>query len=220
MDERRQRRRVGLRRPWQACTFDRIVLSWIRRAAEGSIQVSNNATDWKTLQPLPAAAGMTDEIHLDGVANGRYVRVLMTKPAEPGGKYILSEFEVYGRGGPLAVPKAAAARQSDGALDLAGGNWRLQRARLSRQPASKSPRPDMQPSDWMVATVPGTILTSYLNDGAIPNPDFGDNQYAISDSFFCADFWYRNEFMGPASRPTAGTSGSTSTASTGRLKSI
>ena len=48
--------------------------------------------------------------------------------------------------------------------------------------------------DWMVATVPGTVLTSYLNDGAIPDPDFGDNQYAISDSFFCADFWYRDEF--------------------------
>ncbi len=32
----------------------------------------------------------------------------------------------------------------------------------------------------------------------LPNPDFGDNQYAISDSFFCADFWYRDEFIVPA----------------------
>ena len=49
----------------------------------------------------------------------------------------------------------------------------------------------------MIATVPGTVLTSYLNDGAIPNPDFGDNPYAISDSFFCADFCYRDEFTAP-----------------------
>ncbi len=35
------------------CTFDRIVLSWISRAAAGSIQVSNDAKQWQTLQPLP-----------------------------------------------------------------------------------------------------------------------------------------------------------------------
>jgi hypothetical protein len=60
--------------------------------------------------------------------------------------------------------------------------------------------PGFVDKDWMIATVPGTVLTSYLNDGAIANPDFGDNQYAISDSFFCADFWYRNEFTIPPTR--------------------
>src|SRR5258708_25088811 len=50
----------------------------------------------------------------------------------------------------------------------------------------------------MVATVPGTVLTSYLNDGAIADPNFGEDQYAICDSFFCADFWYRDEFIAPA----------------------
>jgi len=195
------------------CTFDRIVLSWIRRAAEGSIQVSNNATDWKTLQPLPAAAGLTDEIHLAGVANGRYVRLLMTKLVEPGANYILSEFEVYGRGGlvpvaqhdalphPVASMAGSFLKSSttplDSAIPLTGGNWRLQRASLVPATGEQISMPGYAVSDWMVATVPGTILTSYLNDGAIPNPDFGDNQYAISDSFFCADFWYRNEFMGP-----------------------
>ncbi len=49
-----------------------------------------------------------------------------------------------------------------------------------------------------MATVPGTALTSYLNDGAIADPNFGENQYAISDSYFTADFWYRDEFMAPA----------------------
>ena len=28
----------------------------------------------------------------------------------------------------------------------------------------------------MVATVPGTVLTSYWNAGALPDPNFGDNQ--------------------------------------------
>jgi hypothetical protein len=45
--------------------------------------------------------------------------------------------------------------------------------------------------------VPGTALCSYLNIGAIPDPNYGDNQLLISDSFFYADFWYRNEFTAP-----------------------
>ena len=36
------------------CTFDRVTLAWIRRAAEGSIQVSNDATQ---LADAPAVAG-------------------------------------------------------------------------------------------------------------------------------------------------------------------
>ena len=50
----------------------------------------------------------------------RYVRVLLTKPATPEG-YILSELEVYGRGGPVARPEArirpdAAARGASSAI--------------------------------------------------------------------------------------------------------
>ena len=65
------------------CTFDRIALAWIQRAAEGAIQVSNDAAQWQTLQPLTAGNGLDDDIHLAKPAHGRYVRVLMTKPGEP-----------------------------------------------------------------------------------------------------------------------------------------
>ena len=52
--------------------------------------------------------------------------------------------------------------------------------------------------DWVVATVPGTALVSYWNAGALPDPNFGDNQLMISESFFNSDFWYRNEFDVPS----------------------
>ena len=39
------------------CTFDRIGLVWIQRAAEGSIQTSDDASQWKTLQALPSVTG-------------------------------------------------------------------------------------------------------------------------------------------------------------------
>ena len=137
-------------------------------------------------------------MHLAQPARGRYVRVLMTKPEHPGDRYILSELEVYGRGGLVPAAHAAAASHADGTLPLAGGNWRVQRASLVAASGEAVAQPGFADKDWMIATVPGTVLTSYLNDGAIPDPDFGDNQYAISDSFFCADFWYRDEFAAPA----------------------
>jgi hypothetical protein len=33
-------------------------------------------------------------------------------------------------------------------------------------------------------------LVSYLNIGAIPDPNFADQQLQISDSFFTTDFWF------------------------------
>ncbi len=178
------------------CTFDRVTLSWIRRAAEGSVQVSNDASQWQTIQPLSAADGMTDDIRLAQPARGRYVRVLMSRPSAPG-SYMLSELEVFGRGGPVVIPTPALAAQPDGALNLAGGAWRVQRASLVPARGEDISKAGFQDKDWLVATVPGTVLTSFLNDEAVANPDFGDNQYSISDAFFCADFWYRDEFVAP-----------------------
>jgi hypothetical protein len=179
------------------CTFDRVVLTWLARAAEGSIQVSDDAVGWSTLQALAGGGGLSDDIHLGQAGHGRYVRVLMTKPPETGGRYVLGEMEVYGRGGLVAVEHSAAEAGADGGLQLAGGSWRVQRGSLVAEGGEKIAQPGYSDAGWMIATVPGTVLTSYLNDGAIADPDFGDNQYAVSDSFFCADFWYRDEFVAP-----------------------
>jgi len=101
------------------CTFDRVKLDWIRRAAEGSVEASDDAVHWRTLAPLPNAAGAIDEIRLPEPAQARYVRLRMTKPASPEG-YILSEMEVWGRGGPLPVAHPAAATETGGRVNLAG----------------------------------------------------------------------------------------------------
>jgi hypothetical protein len=179
-----------------ACTFDRVALYWIRRPADGALQVSGDAKTWRTIRVLPLAGGPTDDLKLARPEHGRYVRVIMTKAASPEG-YILSELEVYGRGGPVAQPKPAPVAQPGGRLLLAGGAWRLQRDSLAKAGGEAISQPGFPDKDWIVATVPGTVLTSYLNVGAVPNPDFGDNQLQISDSFFYADFWYRDEFTAP-----------------------
>lgn len=54
-------------------------------------------------------------------------------------------------------------------------------------------------ADWMRATVPGTVLTTMIDDGIYPDPDFGLNNLAIPESLNKQDYWYRNEFILPAS---------------------
>jgi hypothetical protein len=181
-------------------TFDRIALYWIRRAAEGALQVSDDAADWKDLLTLPSGTGLTDDLKLPRPARGRYVRVLMKRPASPEG-YILSELEVYGRGGPLAKPNSRSAlpARADGGWNLGGSTWRLQRDSLVQGDGSALSEPGFRDADWVLATVPATVLSSYWNVGALPDPNYGANQLAISDSFFYADFWYRTEFTAPGS---------------------
>ncbi len=186
------------------CEFDRVKLYWIARAAEGSIQVSDDAESWRDLHTFAEAAGLLGDVKLTRPAHGRYVRVLMKRPTSPDG-YILSEIEVYGRGGPVARPKLTsqilAAAQLDGRFDLAGGAWRLQRLSLVKADGKELSKPGFHDAAWLPATVPGTVLTSYLNVGAIPDPNYGRNQLYVSDSFFYSDFWYRTEFIAPALSP-------------------
>jgi hypothetical protein len=180
--------------------FDRVALHWVHRAAEGALQVSDDAASWRTVQALPAgetgASGATDELKLRRPVRAPYVRILMTKPASPEG-YVLSELEVFGRGGPVPRPAAAPAPRAGGRLDLAGGRWRVQRDSLVAADGRALSTPGFDDRDWLIATVPGTVLTSWYNAGALPDPNFGDNQLMVSDSFFYADFWYRNEWVAP-----------------------
>ncbi len=52
--------------------------------------------------------------------------------------------------------------------------------------------------DWMSATVPGTVLTTMVDRGIYPDPDYGLNNLAIPESLNKQDYWYRVEFHAPA----------------------
>ena len=182
------------------CSFDRVTLHWIARAAEGSVQISDDEVKWTDVHRL-GAAGVSpenvEEIRLGAQAHARFVRVLMTRPSSPFG-YILSELEVWGRGGPVAVEAGAPAMEADGRLLLAGGGWRVERRSVVSGEGAAISRVGFADASWVVATVPGTVLTSFYNAGAIADPNFGENQLYVSDAYFCADFWYRTEFDAPA----------------------
>ncbi|MEJ5368308.1 MAG: discoidin domain-containing protein [Bryobacteraceae bacterium] len=177
------------------CEVDRFTLHWIWPAAEGRIEVSADGKQWQDAAPLAATGGRVDDIRLPSPVKARYVRAFLTKPEKKEG-YILSEFEVFGRGGPVWAPRPQPQAEG-GRMLLSGGAWRLQRANLVARLGEEISRPGYADQDWIPATVPGTVLASYLNIGAIPDPNYADNQLMISDSFFHSDFWYRNEFVPP-----------------------
>ena len=183
--------------------FDNVKLHWVARAAAGTLQVSDDAREWRDVQALTPGDGLAltsvEDLRLATPVSARYVRALLTRPGSPEG-YLLSEFEVFGHGGMVATPKPMPKPGADGVLQLAGGTWALQRAGYPGLTGGGEAISSVGFKDdgWVTATVPGTVLTSYLNIGAIADPNYGQNQLDVSDSFFYADFWYRAEFVAPA----------------------
>ncbi|MBN1895618.1 discoidin domain-containing protein [bacterium] len=180
------------------CSLDRVMLHWISKPATGSVQLSQDAADWIDALPIPPNPQKSDTLRWSRPQKARYVRIYMQRAASRSG-FILSEMEVFGRGGPVPVPESQAASMQEGRMNLAGGPWRLQRESLVRADGALLSKPGFQDSGWVTATVPATVLMSFKNAGAIPDPNFGDNQLLISDSFFHSDFWYRTEFTPDAS---------------------
>lgn len=175
--------------------FDKILLHWINKARKGQIEVSDDAKNWKTIASLPGGKSKTDEIKLHG--NARFVRVLMYQNDVPD-RYILSEIEIMGRGGLVARHKNEAG-MLNGKYMLDGGSWRMQRASEISGNGESISKAGFDVTDWIAATVPATVLSSYVNIGAVPDPNYDDNLFYVSESFFYSDFWYRKEFEVPQS---------------------
>lgn len=75
-------------------------------------------------------------------------------------------------------------------LELSSG-WQLQDAAKVSQAASVVSSQGFQPQGWYAATVPGTVLTSLVNDRVYPEPLYGENNRAIPESLNKTSYWYR-----------------------------
>ena len=172
-------------------SFDKLVFNWLNPAASGEVFVSDDAKSWTSVAKVASAADF-GEVKLAKAAEGRFVKVAFGASAD-GRPLELGELEVFGRGGTAVVPKAAPARQG-ARQDLTGGAWKLQRASLVQADGATLSGASFDDAGWMVATVPGTVLASYVNAGAVADPNFADNQFLASDSYFRSPFWYRDTF--------------------------
>lgn len=86
------------------------------------------------------------------------------------------------------------------------GRWSLGGWRFIAEPETEAlpeaiSRPGFDDSAWLPATVPGTVLTSYVENRVYPDPAIGLNNMLIPERLNRQDYWYRTEFEVPDSGP-------------------
>ena len=97
-------------------------------------------------------------------------------------------------------PNAPLEESGDNAWTL--GDWKLTAAPDIHADAADLSKPGVDTKSWMQATMPGTVLTTMVDRGVYPDPDYGLNNLAIPESLNKQDYWYRTEFKAP--KETAG----------------
>jgi hypothetical protein len=77
--------------------------------------------------------------------------------------------------------------------------WKLQDAAKVPETGAAIASANYKPHGWHTATVPGTVLTSLVNNGVYPEPLYGENNRPdkIPDSLSRTPYWYRTVFSVP-----------------------
>lgn len=102
---------------------------------------------------------------------------------------------------PPSAPVAKPVRRTDPVLVPRGtgqwalsGGWRLAEAPKVTADGATLSRPGFNVDGWLDAVVPGTVLTTFIERGIYPDPDYGLNNLAIPETLNKQDYWYRMEF--------------------------
>jgi len=98
---------------------------------------------------------------------------------------LISIFFVYS-------PQAVAAAPLPQPVTL-GSGWQLQDVAKVPQPGAQVSSAGFDTAGWYAATVPGTILTTLVNDRVYPEPLYGENERPeiIPESLAHTSYWYR-----------------------------
>ncbi len=87
-------------------------------------------------------------------------------------------------------------KASENEFVLSSG-WELADADAVTASGSSVFDPDLNTSQWLNATVPGTVLTTLVDQGVYPDPYYGLNNLYITDSLCRKHWWYRTELPLP-----------------------
>jgi beta-galactosidase/beta-glucuronidase len=102
----------------------------------------------------------------------------------------------------MTMPKAFAAAASAASEPLTlGAGWQLQDAAKVPQPGAQVSTHGFDTSGWYAATVPGTVLTTLVNNHVYPEPLYGENSRPeiIPESLVHTSYWYRAVVRVPTS---------------------
>lgn len=98
---------------------------------------------------------------------------------------------------PITITNPALQPNGTSEWTIAGG-WKLTPAPKVSADAAVVAKSGFDDKTWWAATMPGTVLTTMVDRGVYPDPDYGLNNLGIPESLNKQDYWYRNEFKAPA----------------------
>lgn len=170
----------------------KVVIHWgANFATSYSLYGLTKDNDWKELYQTKKGSGRSESISLEGVEVSS-LKLSVQESNDPFRGCIVNELEVIGEGQNRFKPSQAL-KLSKNQTSLNGNSWRVQNASFINAPSEVIASTNHDDTNWIPASVPGTILNSYYEFGALSDPLFGDNIHQISDEFFSGnDFWYRN----------------------------
>jgi hypothetical protein len=90
------------------------------------------------------------------------------------------------------APSVAAAPVAPPPITLSTG-WQMQDVAKAPQPGAQIASADFNASGWYAAIVPGTVLTTLVNNHVYPEPLYGENNRPeiIPESLVHTSYWYR-----------------------------
>jgi len=103
---------------------------------------------------------------------------------------------------PYTPPSAKKVVAGATGLEATGKNewmlegWKLRPAPEVAEPGEAIAHAEFAAKGWWPATVPGTVLTTMVDQGVYPDPDYGMNNLMIPETLNKQDYWYRTEFNG------------------------
>ncbi|HUX28191.1 MAG TPA: glycoside hydrolase family 2 TIM barrel-domain containing protein [Terracidiphilus sp.] len=101
----------------------------------------------------------------------------------------------------VIAPLTAAAESAPPPQVVLGSGWQLQDVAKAPQPGAEIASPGFSTAGWYAATVPGTVLTTLVNNRVYPEPLYGENNRpeVIPDSLARTSYWYRTLIKIPKS---------------------
>jgi beta-galactosidase/beta-glucuronidase len=96
---------------------------------------------------------------------------------------------------------AAHAASAPPAPVILGTGWQLQDIAKATQPGAQVSSPAFHTDGWYAASVPGTVLTTLVNNRVYPEPLYGENDRPeiIPESLVHTSYWYRTVVKVPRS---------------------
>ncbi|MDX3094594.1 discoidin domain-containing protein [Streptomyces sp. ME19-03-3] len=172
------------------------------------VETSRDGTSWSVVHRTDDGKGGVVEIALPKPVTARHVRMTVTRRsnANPLG---LNGLQVYGTsrghrpdatgwtdwGTHHRTPPALEVAE-DGTVPLESG-WDLTMDDWAGGSAAELSAPAVDTSTWLPAVVPGTVLSSLVAEGHLPDPVAGFANLHIPEALSRHSWWYRREFRLP-----------------------